>query len=507
MADTYVSTTNACKMCTPMGAALVFKGIEKAVPFLHGSQGCATYMRRYIISHYREPVDIASSALGEKSAVYGGGPNLKKGILNVMRKYDAALVGVATTCLTETIGDDVGRYLNEFREEFSDLPLPELVHVSTPSYSGTHMEGWYHAVRALVDQIVRDKAPAHGGVNLLPGFLSPADYRFLKNLGIRAGVPFTLLPDLSETMDGVIWDDYHSLPDGGTPVAAIRGMSGAAGTIEFGMSGGMSESAAGVLERKFGVPAGRTLMPIGLRATDSFMDLLAEFGNCDLPAKDAFDRGRLLDAMVDGHKYIFGKRAVVYGEEDFVVALCSFLGEIGVQPVLAATGTQSDRFEKKIIEVLGDVCLHMPVVRSGADFKDIEDEAAELAPDLLVGHSKGQKHSAHPGRFPHPRSLRRPAHPACRLRGGSVPVRQTGQCGAGKESGRVPGRVWVFVGGVFCGRPAGRTGHPGSATSKPPKTRLSLVAHSQDRHCGRSAPIHLSSGRNSAIHLWFSSAS
>ena len=69
MANTYVSTTNACKMCTPMGAALVFKGIENAVPFLHGSQGCATYMRRYIISHYREPVDIASSALGEKSAV------------------------------------------------------------------------------------------------------------------------------------------------------------------------------------------------------------------------------------------------------------------------------------------------------------------------------------------------------------------------------------------------------------------------------------------------------
>ena len=109
MAENYVSTTNACKMCTPMGAALVFKGIENAVPFLHGSQGCATYMRRYIISHYREPVDIASSALGEKSAVYGGGPNLKKGILNVMRKYDVSLVGVATTCLTETIGDDVGR--------------------------------------------------------------------------------------------------------------------------------------------------------------------------------------------------------------------------------------------------------------------------------------------------------------------------------------------------------------------------------------------------------------
>ena len=49
----YVSTTNACKLCKPLGACLAFRGIEGAVPMLHGSQGCATYMRRYIISHSR----------------------------------------------------------------------------------------------------------------------------------------------------------------------------------------------------------------------------------------------------------------------------------------------------------------------------------------------------------------------------------------------------------------------------------------------------------------------
>ena len=76
----YVSTTNACKLCKPLGACLAFRGIEGAVPMLHGSQGCATYMRRYIISHFREPMDIASSSLGEKHAVYGGGQNLKQGL-------------------------------------------------------------------------------------------------------------------------------------------------------------------------------------------------------------------------------------------------------------------------------------------------------------------------------------------------------------------------------------------------------------------------------------------
>ena len=103
-------------------------------------------------------------------------------------------------------------------------------------------------------------------MNLLPGFLSPADYRFLKALGERTGVRFTMLPDLSETMDGVIWDDYHSLPDGGTPVAEIRAMGGAAGTVEFGMSGGLFESAAGVLERtveRMGVAPGRVRAWLG----------------------------------------------------------------------------------------------------------------------------------------------------------------------------------------------------------------------------------------------------
>jgi len=178
----YLSTTNACKLCKPLGAALAFRGVEGAVPFLHGSQGCATYMRRYIISHFNEPIDIASSSLGEKNAVYGGGPNLKLGLKNVTAKYGPQLIGIATTCLTETIGDDVVRFLAEYRREFAAAEAPLLVHVSTPSYSGTHMEGFHAAVLALVAQLAETGCAANGSVNLLPGFVSAADLRFLKDL-------------------------------------------------------------------------------------------------------------------------------------------------------------------------------------------------------------------------------------------------------------------------------------------------------------------------------------
>ena len=33
------------------------------------------------------------------------------------------------------------------------------------------------------------------------------------------------------------------------------------------------------------------------------------------------ERGRLVDSLIDGHKYVFEKRAIVYGEEDLVIGL------------------------------------------------------------------------------------------------------------------------------------------------------------------------------------------
>jgi nitrogenase molybdenum-iron protein NifN len=392
-ASPYISTTNACKLCKPLGACLAFRGVEGAVPFLHGSQGCATYMRRYIISHYREPMDIASSSLGEKHAVYGGAANLKQGLVNVMKKYGAGLVGIATTCLTETIGDDVPMILEEFRREWSSREgspeLPLLVNVSTPSYAGTHMEGFHAAVRAMADQLARAEE-RHDGINLLPGFVSPADLRYLKEVTADFGLRAIVLPDTSETLDGPALEDYEKIPRGGTPIRDVVSMGGSRATIELGRTLARGTLSAGaLLEARFGVPHHGVGMPIGLRETDRFFEVLEEAAGICMPEKHALERGRLLDAYVDGHKYTFGKRAVVYGEEDLVVGLTSFLCEIGVKPVLCASGGHGNGFREAIEAVTKDILFDPPEVREGVDFYEIAEEARELAPDLLVGHSKG----------------------------------------------------------------------------------------------------------------------
>jgi len=389
----FVSTTNACKLCTPLGAALAFRGIEGAIPFLHGSQGCATYMRRYIISHFREPMDIASSALGEKQAVFGGGPNLKKGILNVMEKYGATMVGVASTCLTETIGDDMPRLVHEFKKEFADLPLPAIVTVSTPSYSGTHMDGWHAAVAATVEQLADPETPVHDGINVLPGLVSPEDIRHLKDIFEDFGIKAAILPDISDTLDGPALLDYEKIPKGGTPLSAIRTMSGAKATLEMGRVLGLAESAGHVLERRFGVPRISLGLPMGIRETDALFDALTDVSGRPTPARYVRERGRYVDALVDGHKYISGKRAVVYGEEDLVVGLTAFLAEIGVHPVLVATGGRDKRFKAAVADAIGDLVPEMPAIREGVDFFEIAAEAKDLAPDLMVGHSKGYRYA------------------------------------------------------------------------------------------------------------------
>uniref|UniRef100_A0A7V4G715 Nitrogenase n=1 Tax=Desulfobacca acetoxidans TaxID=60893 RepID=A0A7V4G715_9BACT len=389
----YVSTTNACKLCKPLGACLAFRGIEGAVPFLHGSQGCATYMRRYVISHFREPMDIASSSLAEKHAIYGGGPNLKQGLGNVMAKYGARLIGVASTCLTETIGDDVPLLVREFRREQENAHrgenLPRLVTVSTPSYAGTHMEGFHAAVQAVVEQMALGGEPTHA-VNLLPGLVSPADLRYLKEILEDFGLKGIVLPDFSETLDGPAQSDYEKIPAGGTPLADIEAMGRSRATLEFGRTLATQAATAGkVLAERFQVPGFPLGMPIGLRETDRFFQVLEELAGRPTPPAHAQERGRLLDALVDGHKYVFNQKAVVYGEEDLVVGLTAFLAEIGVRPVLCASGGQSGHFRQAILEVTADLLPEPPAVREGLDFYELAEEAEALGPDMLIGHSKG----------------------------------------------------------------------------------------------------------------------
>jgi nitrogenase molybdenum-iron protein NifN len=191
-------------------------------------------------------------------------------------------------------------------------------------------------------------------------------------------------------MDGETWAQYEKIQSGGTPLAAIAATGSAQATIEFGRTLADTKTAGTSLQTKFNVPRHLLGMPIGIHETDAFLNVLTDLSGCETPVKYQRERGRLVDSLIDGHKYIFEKRAIVYGDEDLVVGLTAFLCEIGVTPVLCATGARSKLFEK----ALRAAAPAMPAetaVKEGFDFAETAELAPELKPDFLIGSSKGYK--------------------------------------------------------------------------------------------------------------------
>ncbi|MDR2816859.1 MAG: nitrogenase [Proteiniphilum sp.] len=390
----YSSSCNACKQCAPLGACVAFKGIEGVLPMLHGSQGCATYIRRYLISHFREPVDIASSNFSEETTIFGGNKNFNAGIDNIISQYHPKVIAIASTCLSETIGEDVQRLINEYKSIHSDEKnLPEMIYASTPSYAGTHYEGFHQAVFATVKALAGAQGEPGRHINLFANFISPEDIRHLKEISSDFGLDTVIFPDYSDTLDGTSWEKYRRIPDGGTKPEDIRRTGLALMSLELGYilnSGGKNRVSAGeFLEEHFDVINRRIGLPVGINETDRFFNLLSDISKNPIPEKYRKQRGRLVDLYIDGHKYVANKQAVIYGEEDMVVALAAFAAEIGLIPVLCASGGESGKLKNTLKSVLGDLYYEDMVVGQGFSFEQMEEIMQSLHPDLMIGNSKG----------------------------------------------------------------------------------------------------------------------
>ena len=213
---------------------MVFKGIEGCIPMIHGSQGCATYIRRYLISHYKEPMDIASSNFSEETTIYGGNRNFIQGIDNIRKQYAPAVMGIASTCLSETIGEDIPSLIAEYKDlRGEEDVMPIFIHASTPSYCGTHMDGFHEAVLSTIKTLAAE-GEHEKRVNLFTGFISPADIRLIKEVANDFDINYTLFPDYSTSLDNPCWKAYHLIPEGGTSVDDLRKPGQATAPLELG---------------------------------------------------------------------------------------------------------------------------------------------------------------------------------------------------------------------------------------------------------------------------------
>lgn len=380
---------NPCKLCMPMGGALAIKGLEGSINVMHSSQGCSTYIRRHIAQHYNEPMDIASSALTEQATVYGGGSYLKKGLKNVIKVYNPKVIGVTTSCLAETIGEDIERIIAEFMtEESIDEKDLKIFYAGTPGYGGTQFEGYYYTIRRMIESFTKP-APKHNKINIVAGLVTPADIRYLKYVLSLFDIEAIILPDISETLDAPYRQgEFKKIPKGGTKVEDIEIMSGSIATIEMGMSVKPHHSAGVYLEEIYNVPLYKVPIPMGLSYTDTFIKTLSEITGKEIPKTLKMDRGRLIDAMIDSHKYNREGIATVFGEPELTLSVAKLLAENGLKPTLVSTGAKHEEFNKLIkneVREYSDIS-----VIDDTDFDLVRKLSVKKNSNILVGHFEGK---------------------------------------------------------------------------------------------------------------------
>ncbi|APC39701.1 nitrogenase cofactor biosynthesis protein NifB [Clostridium estertheticum] len=382
-------SVNPCKMCMPLGGVMALKGIEESMVILHGSQGCSTYIRRHMATHYNEPIDIASSSLTEDGTIYGGAKNLKLGLKNIIKLYNPKIIGVLTTCLAETIGEDIGRIIIEFQEENPETRDIKIIPISTPAYSGTQAEGYYKTLRRLVEYLSMGDIKTKK-INIIAANINPGDIRLLKSILDLFKVEYTILPDVSETLDAGYNKKYNKVPEGGTSLRDIALMGGAVATIEMDCSAEIGSTAGDYLFETFGVPIFKCAVPIGLKATDVFINLISQISGKPVPKVLEKQRSRYLDGIIDSHKYNGEGRAIIFGEPEIVYAVTSLCVENGITPLLIATGSKNKILKGKLKELTKDLD-NQPIIIDDTDFEIIEKHAKELKANLLIGDSNGRR--------------------------------------------------------------------------------------------------------------------
>jgi nitrogenase molybdenum-iron protein NifN len=376
---------NPLKMSQPIGGAFAFMGLRGSMPLLHGSQGCTSFGLTLFVRHFKEAVPLQTTAMSEVATVLGGYENVEQAILNIYNRTKPEIIGICSTGVTETKGDDVEGYIRTIRQKHPQLADFPLVYVPTPDFKDAFQDGWEKTVARIVEVLVEAPVAAAGRdparVNVLPGcHLTPGDLDELRTILEDFGLKPSFLPDLAGSLDGHIPDEFTPTTIGGIGVDEVATMGQAAWTIAIGAQ---MRRAAEALEKKAGVPFRVFERLCGLIPNDEFIMFLSEISGRPVPPKYRRQRGQLADAMLDAHFHIGGRRLAIGAEPDLLFDLSSMLHEMGAKVTVAVTTTQSPVLER----IAADEVLI-------GDLEDLENLAKAKDCNLLISHSHGRQAAA-----------------------------------------------------------------------------------------------------------------
>ncbi len=381
---------NPLKLSQPFGAALAFLGLKGTMPLFHGSQGCTAFAKTLLVRHFREAIPLSTTAMTEVSTILGGEENVEQAILTLVEKAKPKMIGLLTTGLTETRGDDMPGILKTIRKRHPELDDLPIIFVSTPDFRGAAQDGFSAATSAIVstDYGSSSCVPAPSllpQVTILAGsMLAPGDVDEIRDIVREFGFSPLVLPDLGASLDGHLEDEFHTVTTGGTSLSQLQRLHCSIYTLAIGES---MRPAAEILRERFGTIYEVFPSVVGLEATDNFIWRLSQLANSRydphlhiepmIPDRYKRQRRQLQDAILDTHFYFSNKRICLAMEPDLLYQISWLLHSMGAKIQAAVTPTKSP--------LLSNLPLDEVII---GDLEDLETLAQGA--DLLITNSHGE---------------------------------------------------------------------------------------------------------------------
>lgn len=366
---------NPLKQSQTVGAVLAFLGVKGMMPLLHGSQGCTALTKAVLVQHFGQTIPLSTTAMTEVATILGGEERVEQAILTLVQTSKSEIIGLCTTGLVETRGDDMERFVKEIRHRHPELDYLPIVLVSTPDFKGTLQDGFAGAVESIVKEIPQkcskqNACPTQITI-LASSAFTPGDVQEIKEIVTSFGLEPIVVPDLSGVLNGHIEDSCSAITANGTTLSQLRSIGSSAFTLALGES---MRGSAQILEKRFNIPYEVFGELTGLAAVDKFLQALVDISGVGVPEKYRYQRRQLQHVMLENHFYFGCKRVALALEPDLLWSTVYFLQSLGVQIHAAVTTTRSPVLEK----------LPIPSVTIG-DLEDFEQVA--VGSDLLITNS------------------------------------------------------------------------------------------------------------------------
>lgn len=364
-----------CK-CGLAGALQVAVEIDGILPLVHGTLCCPFALRKYFLQTYAKEATILATAMGDEDVIYGGRERLRQGIIKVDSLYKPQAILVLSSCMSDTIGDDIPAVVKATQPQVD----AKLLYIECGGYKLTETRSFDRTLSVFIPFMEEGKVSGNcKSLNLIGLF--GADLYGKSNLNEMRRLLSLCGIQLNCALAGdSSLEEIRRLPqaDLNVVVSEARGLE-----------------TAQKLEERFGIPYLIRELPIGFDSTYQWLSSICERLGIEkekviLQEKERAERALLLDSKrwctwdMGGLSNLV---VAIFGEFHFIYPLTQFLcEELGMRPVIVGLDNGTTEEQKKLKERLhaygyeNEVFIDM-------NLNQLEDFFRQIPIDIIFGSS------------------------------------------------------------------------------------------------------------------------